>query len=361
MSGQIVGNRLMSARERNLKLLTLGLTIALTVGIHYGWVLEFLFGHSAWVHAVHSRFCYIPIAIAAAWFGLRGGVLAASFISLLIIPYLFGAGGHGVNLSQEFVEIFFYFAIGILVGALIDRDSRVRRMQLETERRLERSQHLSALGQMAAGVAHEIKNPLASIKGALEILSDPAVPEKDRAEFRAIAAGEIRRIDGTVRDFLEFGRPREMRKEDTELGTLVGAAVRQLNPQAEAMGVTVRVVESESVVVSVDREQMHQVILNLVLNGLEASPRGAEIVIGIARQADGTGRLTVQDNGKGIAPDQVAKMFEPFFTTKGSGTGLGLSIVKGIVENHGGRIECVSKTGEGTTMTVELPVAGGKR
>lgn len=351
----------MSTRERNLKLLTLGLTIALTVGIHYGWVLEFLFGHSAWVHAVHSRFCYIPIVIAAAWFGLRGGVMAATFISLLIIPYLLGTGGHGVNLSQEFVEIFFYYAIGMLVGALIDRDSRARRKQLETERRLERSQHLSELGQMAAGVAHEIKNPLASIKGALEILSDPSVPEKDRAEFREIAAGEIRRIDGTVRDFLEFGRPREMRKEDTELAALVGAAVRQLNPQAEAMGVTVRVEASEGVVVRVDREQMHQVILNLVLNGLEASPRGGEIVIGTARGADGMGRLTVKDGGKGMAPDQVEKIFEPFFTTKGSGTGLGLSIVKGIVEKHGGRIECVSKTGEGTTMVVELPMAGGKR
>jgi two-component system, NtrC family, sensor histidine kinase HydH len=361
MPERVTGSRMMSSRERNLKLLTLALASALTVAIHYGWVLEFLFGHSAWVHAVHSRFCYIPIAIAAAWFGLRGGVLAATFISLLIIPFLLGAGGHGVNLSQEFVEIFFYFAIGTLIGALIDRDRRIRQKQLETERQLERSEHLSTLGQMAAGVAHEIKNPLASIKGALEILSDPSVPEEEKAEFREIAAGEIRRIDGTVRDFLEFGRPREMRKESVELGALVGAAVKQLNPQAEGMGVMVRLEPDERLVVKADREQMHQVILNLVLNGLEASTRGGEIVVGITRGADGMARLTVTDNGKGMTPDQAERIFEPFFTTKGSGTGLGLSIVKGIVEKHGGRIGCASRVGAGTTMTIELPAEGGAR
>ncbi|MEW6050301.1 MAG: ATP-binding protein [Candidatus Zixiibacteriota bacterium] len=355
MKGKVGYSMTMTARERNLKLGTLVLTTALTLAIHYGWV-QYLFGHYDWLHALHSRFCYIPIVIGAAWFGLRGGILTAAVISLLVVPYLYGHGSHEVDLTQELVEIFFYFAIGGLIGALIDREERIRRKHEETERYLERSQHLSLLGQMAAGVAHEIKNPLASIKGAVEILSDCNTPETDRKEFREIVSSEIRRIDGTVRDFLEFGRPREPRYEEIDLSATVAATIKQVEAQAGAVGVSLRTNIDEGVVVLGDREKLHQVILNLILNALDASAHGSHIDICVTERARHSAVLAITDHGRGIAPGDLDKVFEPFFSTKATGTGLGLPIVKAIIEKHQGNITLESRLNHGTTATVTLPL-----
>ncbi len=177
------------------KLLILAGATAITLAVHYGWLLEPLFGHVHWVHAIHGRLCYIPIVIAASWFGLRGGLYAAGVISVLVLPYVLTSVDDPHELASEAAEIVFYFAIAILIGVLVEREFTARRKQQEAQLQMERSQKLSLVGQLAAGVAHEIKNPLASIKGAADILTDDDTTRADREEFKEILQNEIRRID----------------------------------------------------------------------------------------------------------------------------------------------------------------------
>ncbi len=344
--------------HKRFKLIVLSAVVALTVSIHYGWVLHHLFGHHDWVHALHTRFCYIPIVIGGVWFGLRGGLLTAAMISFLIVPNLFGVGSQMVELSQELVEIFFYLAIGALVGFLIDRDERIRRQHALTERQLERSHQLSLVGQMAAGVAHEIKNPLASIKGSVEILCDPSTSAKDRSEFAEIVGREIKRVDGTVREFLEFARPREPELSRLDFGNSVSGSVRQLERQLAERKIAVRARIEPGLFVSGDGEKLHQAMLNLLLNSAEASPTGSSISVSVARSGRRV-ELNVIDEGKGISPEEIDKVFDPFFTTKPSGTGLGLAIVKRIIEAHNGSISIASEPGHGTRVTITLPQAEG--
>ena len=344
-------------RHTRVKLFVLAAITAVTIAIHYGWLTDALFGHVHWLHALHSRFCYIPIVIAASWFGLRGGLFGAITVSVLIVPYLLGAGAGTYDLSQELVEIFFYFAIGILVGGLIDREMRVRRQHEETKLQLERSHHLSMVGQMAAGVAHEIKNPLASIKGALEIIRDDNVSRTDREEFSDIAFREVRRIDGTVKEFLEFTRPKETELQNIDLSGLVESSLRQLGPQIEKTGIELSTEIQPGIHVLGDNEKIHQVMLNLLLNSIEASREGGTISVELKPGVAGHALLSISDTGAGMTAAETAQAFDPFYTTKASGTGLGLPIVKSIVEAHHGRVEIISEPGKGTRVNIALPVA----
>lgn len=338
---------------------------SLTVAIHYGWVLEHVFGHSEWVHALHSRFCYLPIMVAAAWFGVRGGIAAATVISIAIMPYLFGTvatnPNHVTSLSQEFIEIFFYYTIGILIGLLVDREFAVRQRHEKTQIELERSLRLSLVGQMAAGVAHEIKNPLASIKGAVEILSDNSTPLNDRDEFKQIVVGEIRRIDGTVQEFLEFARPKDTKLAPLDLSSTLQASLRQIENQIQGAGLTLTTDIAPGITIKGDSEKLHQVILNIVLNAIQASSADSSVDISLSKDGDKAATLAIRDHGHGIDPTAKMRIFEPFYTTKASGTGLGLAIVKAIVDAHGGTIVIDSPADGGTLVKLIFPLMSPRK
>lgn len=336
------------------KILVLAAMVALTLGIHHGFILEPIFGHSDWVHAIHGRFCYIPIAMAAVWFGIKGGLLAATVISVLILPYILG-GWHPISYSSEIVEIIFYFAIAVLTGALIDRELWIRKKHQETRLQLERSHKLSLVGQMAAGVAHEIKNPLASIKGAVEILADSKTSDTDKKEFSKIVTGEIKRVDSTIKEFLDFARPKETELEKLNLSETLISSIKQLEHQMEKSGISVQSNIQENIFIKGDAEKIHQVFLNLLLNAIDASEKESRIMIDL-KDTKYTARVTISDTGKGVGKDDLEKIFDPFFTTKSTGTGLGLAIVKLIIENHNGGIHISSSHGLGTEVTLEFPI-----
>jgi signal transduction histidine kinase len=342
--------------EKRAKILSIAGVIGLTVGIHYGWILEPIFGQSHWIHAIHGRFCYIPIVIAASFFGMRGGLIVAATISALVMPYILGGDQSEHNLAGEFVELVFYFAIAILAGALTDRERSIRRKQEQTQLQLERSHKLSMVGQMAAGVAHEIKNPLASIKGGVEILCSDATSDDERREFREIVTREIRRIDSTVKEFLDFAKPRESRLEKINIAEVVTAAVKQLEGQAGKGGVTISQAADPTLTVSADREKIHQVVLNLLLNAIDASANRDTIDVTTRATNDNRAELIVRDYGKGIDPSEAERVFEPFYTKKTSGSGLGLAIVKSIVESHSGWVDLQAAPGGGTEFRVILPL-----
>jgi signal transduction histidine kinase len=346
-------------RENIWKLSILSGIIAITVAIHYGWVIEPIFGHSSLAHAIHSRLCYIPIVVAASWYGFRGGTLAALAISILIQPYIFLLNNPHINVTGELVEIVFYFAIGSMTGAIIDRESEIRKRQEETQLHLERSHKLSLIGQMAAGVAHEIKNPLASIKGAVEIMGGDQASDAEKKEFQGIVIKEIKRIDAAVAEFLDYARPREIKMQDVNLSEIVRRSCRQLENQIEKASLKLSLNIAENVRISADAEKIHQALLNLTLNAIEASSAGGEIKIEL-RPSQAEVILTVADNGSGISESDKDKIFDPFFTTKAGGSGLGLPIVKSIIERHNGRIELESQPGRGTKVLIRFPRVGGE-
>jgi two-component system, NtrC family, sensor histidine kinase HydH len=347
-------NRSRTGGSHRSRVAVLAVISLITLGIHYGWLLR-PFGDAHWLHAIHGRLCYIPIVMAAAWFGLRGGLIQAAVISVLVLPYVLGSNQGAHDLAGEWVEIFFYFAVAVLVGLLVEREYAARHREQEAQLQVERSQKLSLAGQIAAGVAHEIKNPLASIKGAADILADEASSPSDRAEFAALLHNEIRRIDSTVKDFLEFARPREAKLEAMDLSEALRVPLRQLEAQARERGVAIESQIEPGLAINGDSEKLHQLVLNLLLNAVQASPAGSAIRVSLAGRDDGKVSLEVSDRGMGVEPEHLTRIFEPFFTTRTSGTGLGLPIAKGIVERHGGTIAVRSRPGEGTRVIVELP------
>jgi len=345
---------LIKNRNNYWKILILVLTTTITLAIHYGWVLQPIFGHANWIHAIHGRLCYIPIVIAASWFGLRGGLWMALTISVLVLPYIFIFGGQHVDISSELLEIVFYFAIAVLMGALVDREAKIRRENERSQIQLERSHKLSMIGQMASGVAHEIKNPLASIKGAFEILSaDDSTPAEKR-EFQEIVFKEIKRMDNTVKEFLDFSRTRRFQLKKTNLSEILKTALRQFQSQFEKAGFEIDARIAENVYVNADPEKIQQVIINLILNAMEASRNAGYIKIQLNGDANEV-RLVFEDSGLGFSDNDREKIFEPFYTTKAKGLGLGLAIVKSIIERHEGTILIESKQGEGAKFTVSLP------
>ena len=337
------------------RIVTVCIVSILTLGIHYGWLVEPFFGHVHWLHAVHGRFCYIPIVIAAAWFGLRGGLIAAAALTILLLPYLFGVTGGTRTLAAEMGDIIFYFAIATLVGVLVEREFAARRKQQEAQLQLERSQKLSMVGQLAAGVAHEIKNPLASIKGAADILADGDASPGEREEFKGILRNEIKRIDGTVREFLEFARPKEPAMSEFDFSDSIQSTIRQMQAHAKRHGTSIEADIGENIRLVGDREKLHQMTMNLILNAIDASHDTGPVRLQLAYAPPHHVLVRVSDRGRGIDAADIDHVFDPFFTTRSSGTGLGLAIVKEIIDTHDGTIRINSTPGSGTDVEVRLP------
>ncbi|MDX9857630.1 MAG: ATP-binding protein [candidate division Zixibacteria bacterium] len=341
--------------KQTTKFYVLGGVIAFTLALHYGLIVEPLSGHVHWIHAIHGRFCYIPIVIAAAWFGLRGGLYAALFISVAVLPYIFTTGLEVHALADELTEIIFYFAIALLSGGLIEREFRSRKKAEDMRLQLEHSHKMSLVGQIAAGMAHEIKNPLASIKGAVEILCEDGTSEEDKAEFQAIVLKEVKRINASVTDFLEFARPSETTLAVLNLADVVRSSLKQIQPQALRRDIRIISHVEDPVIVMADEERIHQVMLNLLLNAVDASPDESNVTISLGTE-ESDARITIEDSGNGISEENVSKIFEPFFTTKSTGTGLGLAIAKSIVERHKGCIKLENNTSRGARAEIKLPL-----
>jgi signal transduction histidine kinase len=222
--------------------------------------------------------------------------------------------------------------------------------------RLRERERLATVGAMAAGLAHEIRNPLGAIKGAAEYLDPGRFLEGDEAEFLQVIIDETNRLNSVVSQFLDYARPFRAQFQETDINEVVRKTAKLI--QAEHGENRVTIVLDESVPpIRADGEQMKQVVLNLALNGLDASAVKQRPVVITTRYVPERScvELRVKDEGRGIPPEDLDRIFIPFFTTKQQGTGLGLAVCQRIVHNHGGTIYPESKLGEWTEFVVVLP------
>lgn len=227
------------------------------------------------------------------------------------------------------------------------------------EEKLTRSEHLAQIGQLAASLAHEIKNPLAGISGAIQVLRDSMQQEDPHRAIIGEILSQINRLDATVKDLLIFARPRQPDFGLCNLCATVQRVIRLMTDSPPLRRVRVYTDCGEGVPpIRADEGQMEQLIMNLLLNAAHASKQGDQITISL-RSNGRNARLIIADTGKGMDQHILARAFEPFFTTKAKGTGLGLSICRKIVEAHHGSMTLTSKLNEGTEAIIELPIAGG--
>jgi two-component system, NtrC family, sensor histidine kinase HydH len=239
---------------------------------------------------------------------------------------------------------------------VVSRVVEVTRSYHRQQRELLRAEQLSAVGQLAASVAHEVRNPLTSVK----LLVEGALRPRDRKplseEDLRVIHGEVVRLEQTVQGFLDFARPPALKRVTCDLRDVVAHAVELVRARARQIGVAVAVEGGdEAVVVEIDRGQFTTVLVNLFLNALDAMPRGGRLSVRLTAEPGGDHRLEVTDTGPGIAPEIAPRLFTPFASSKPTGTGLGLSVSRRIVEEHGGSLAGVNRPGGGACFAIVLP------
>jgi signal transduction histidine kinase len=255
-----------------------------------------------------------------------------------------------VRSSDEIGEL--AHAFNEMAAELVQASERVRELH---RREIERAQHLATVGELASGVAHEIKNPVVGISNGLDLVRRRIAPDPAVDPIMDEMSRQLLRIEGAVRDLLTFARPATPTLVPADANEIVRRAARLVLPAAEHAGVSIDFrLEPSLPALLLDEEQLRQALVNLVMNAVQATPAGGRITVS-TRVHGGVLEIEVKDTGRGITPDDLQQIFKPFYTTRHSGTGLGLSISREIVERHGGRIEVESKLGRGSSFTVVLP------
>ncbi len=244
---------------------------------------------------------------------------------------------------------------GAVVGDVyILRDLReVRRLEEEVRRR----EKMAAIGNLAAGAAHEIRNPLSSIKGYAVYFGGKFPEGSEERESAAIMVREADRLNRVISELIEFARASEIRPRPANLGEIAGHSLRLIRPDAAAKGVTVEEVGlADGPDAALDPDRINQALLNLMLNAVQSMDQGGTLRVETGLAADGRAFVSVADQGPGMDAATVSRAFDPYFTTKAKGTGLGLTIVHNIVEAHGGEIRIDSEPGRGSVFTMLLPL-----
>lgn len=346
-------------------------------------------GYLILYHDTYRRLSYFPIAIGAILYGVQGGLLMAVLSCISFVPHLLMFWFQGPEAYySELSEILFYLAAGLVIGLISRRENQLREkyQQLSekltisyerlhgqagwlvaAEKQLGQAQKLSMLGRVSASLAHEIKNPLAAIKGAAEILSDEVPPSHPKHEFIEIMRAEISRLNHSVEEVLAYCRGQQAVNKDVPapLTAILDKVLQVMAPRIREKSIDLTWEKTgEGIEIQVEEAAMIQVLMNIILNAVEAVPEKGKIRI--RHYSEPTGycpqgyrpqgyRIDVADNGPGLAPEKQGEIFDSFVTFKEGGTGLGLSISKKIVETLGGTIGVASSDMGGAQFSVFLP------
>jgi signal transduction histidine kinase len=283
-----------------------------------------------------------------------------------------------LNAQDQIVELSTFGAAGIIAGILSDRE-RTQRLRVELTKReletvyselrqnieqLKKTERLTAAGQLSASLAHEIRNPLASISGAAGILARGQASQESRTECLEILTRESQRLNRLLTNFLVFARPRLPRFQTIEAAEVLQSVLSLAQHAATLRNISLKLIEDpQARELECDPEQIKQLLLNLLLNAIQATPEEGTVLLRSFPEGPREGghlRLEVCDQGSGIAPEAADRLFEPFFTTKENGTGLGLAIASNIAAQHGGSLTCWPNRGGGAIFRVELPWTAAK-
>jgi signal transduction histidine kinase len=251
---------------------------------------------------------------------------------------------------------------------MVSFNSMVDRLSLANDelqqfhyQQMERADRLASVGEMSAGIAHEIKNPLAGIKGAITVLADDFAEEDPRREVVDKVLEQISRLDKAATDLLFFGRPGKPSLDFVDTNDLLKKTMFFIGQHPEAKNVhQTKEFTRNLPPVWVDGKQLQQVFFNIILNAIQAMKEGGTLLLQtdlVGEQGEQTVRVMIGDSGPGIKPEDLERIYTPFFTTKTQGTGLGLAICRQLIEQQGGTIEIRSRLGEGTRAVIDLPVS----
>jgi signal transduction histidine kinase len=358
-------------RNAVIRYLPIAVLIAAVSALHYGTDPS---AHR--LHDIYRRLYYLPIILAAFAGGVRGGVVASLAVCVVYWPHAFGHITHDPGRPVEkILEMVLYVVVGVVTGLLVDREAATKSRLLETadslaatlrekermEEELVRSAKLAAVGKLSAGLAHEIRNPLTSIKGAAELLADDFPAGHPKRDLLDTLVKETVRLNGVLTRFLSFAKPLPMtaRAFDAAEGVEeVIALLRGRREKGEAFPIRLRTPEGSIPRVKGDPEQIRQVLLNVLLNAIQACGEEGRVEVDLSHDKDsGFVRIEVEDTGPGFSAEAIENLFTPFYTTREDGTGLGLAISHRIVESHGGRIAAANRPGGGARVTIELPAS----
>ena len=354
------------------------LPVALIGVLHYATASE----HS-WAHDVLRRLYYLPILFAAFNRGALGGLAVALITSASYVPHAFFMHHHGAHdpasTLNKLLEIVLYNLIGLLAGILADREAR-RRRQVERARaeeqrmaeQLVRAGRLAALGELVAGIAHELRNPLHTIKGTAEIVDEAIDEASEQAPMWALLRQEVERLERIAERFLSFARPQKpvlRRQPFWEAYERVAELLKARVVESPGVALEVAPLEGElgGAVLEVDRDQLAQVVLNIAANGIRAMEGQGLLRLEAGLRDDGSRprvTMSLANDGPPIPAEQLERIFDPFWTRAGDGTGLGLAISERIAEAHGGTIEARNLgSGDderGVVFSLLLPLGTGR-
>jgi two-component system sensor histidine kinase HydH len=350
-------------------LAVIGMTLAISV-LHY-----FTPDELVERHYLIQRLFYIPVVYAGLYFGWRGGLAAGLLAGLAYGQQIVSIWTVTAKISavNQYTEVVLFCIVGAVTGLLAVRERKQKKTLQETAAQLaraygelqqnfeqmKRAERLYALGQLSAGLAHEIRNPLASIEGATSILIREPPSKERRIEFLEIIQKECRRLNRLLTNFINFARPPVPEYKRIVMGQLFDSVIALAEHTVRRNHTWLRKELADDLpAVECDPEQIKQVLLNLTINSIQAMPGGGEIVLG-ARQKDRNIVVYVRDQGSGICEADIERVFDPFFTTKESGTGLGLPVAHQIVSRQGGVLSATRNADKGMTFTVELPLQRG--
>lgn len=368
--------------EKRPVIILLALIIIISV-LHYSTTIA-----KGYFHEIYKLLYYIPIILAAFYFGIKGGLLTSLSISLIYLPHVvFQWRGTTEDFIHRLLEIVLYNVAAYIVGRLSEGERNERKkyervaLELqesyeklkhqsetlaEVEEQLRHSDRLSVMGELAASLAHEVRNPLGSIKGTAEILQDDYSREHPNYQFLQILIKEVDRLNHVIENFLSLARPKSAAICDVNLQEAVNSVVHIVSAKARKEKVAIEChLPHQPIHIKADENKFRQVLLNLLLNAMAASDNGDRISIDSRIENHDAKKayleLSVADTGSGIPESELKNIFNPFYTTKEHGTGLGLPITKRITEEYNWDLSIQSRVAEGTEVVVRIPLLGVKK
>lgn len=321
-------------------------------------------GYTHSIDSFYYLIFLIPVISAATTFEALGVTVVTAIASLgyfaFLLPIFIDWTTYRMPpglISLMFLRICFY----AIVAFVVYQQAKAKRREMErtklAEASLRRSERLAALGQLTAGLAHELRNPLGTIKASAEMLAKPSTRQRPEvmAEMAEYIGSEVDRMNGLVSTFLDFARPLKLHAVQAELRPVLEDISQSLNDTAHNRGVAISIeLRPEPFSFIFDPALLRIALANLVQNAIQASTPGSGVEMRAEERGDNV-LIFISDHGEGIQPQHLENIFNPFFTTKSTGTGLGLAIVSRIVDEHHGRVTVFSQPGAGTTFELTLP------